>query len=234
MTDGCGLINKSALVKVAQMLGQSTFRIAIQGRIAGAKGLWLLHPDPVHHDLGAPARIWIRESQIKVDLPSDWDRSQLVFDVVRANRLSAPASVNYQTIMNMSHNGVKDGCWERLMAAALNKHICPLTIWEGPFALPNLAKAVENAGGLMGTRLVRAAGSDARLYGYAKDEREESDSDADNTDGNALVTRDPRSGYPASLYELTRELLQAGFSPLETPLLRDKLYYILTTVVNSW
>ena len=232
MTDGCGFISWSALIKIAQTLGQDSFRIAVQGRIAGAKGLWILHPDTVHQD--GPPRIWIRKSQVKVKFPSQWDRSHLILDIVRFNRLTAPAGVNYQTIMNMSHNGVEDQAFERLMSAALERHIRPLMAWEGPSALLNLAKAVENAGGLMGSRLSRAAGSDARLYGYSRDERDDFEVDEDSNDDKTLIIRDTHSGYPSSLYECVREFLQAGFSPLEHPLLRDKLYYVLTTVVNSW
>ena len=72
------------------------------------------------------------------------------------------------------------------------------------------------------------------LYGHLKDEREEADTDEDNTESNTLITRDPHSGYPSSLYEQTRELLQAGFSPLELPLLREKLYYILVSVYRAY
>ena len=60
-TDGCGLINGAALSAIARQMGYEERPTAVQGRIGGAKGLWVLHPRQQSHT-GVP-KIWIRPSQ---------------------------------------------------------------------------------------------------------------------------------------------------------------------------
>ncbi|TFY58923.1 hypothetical protein EVG20_g7977, partial [Dentipellis fragilis] len=82
MTDGCGFMNGAALIHIAQHLQLPTRPTAVQGRIAGAKGVWLLHPtDRLSTE---PPRIWIRDSQNKIKLPAldALDRAHLIFDLV--------------------------------------------------------------------------------------------------------------------------------------------------------
>ncbi|THH11616.1 hypothetical protein EW145_g546 [Phellinidium pouzarii] len=233
MTDGCGFINQSALVLIAKAVNAHC-QVLVQGRIAGSKGLWQLHPDLQHRSLDEPPKIWIRDSQIKVKLPptNEWERSQRIFDLVRIQRLTVPSSLYMQTIQNMSHNGVEDKVFEDLLEAGLKKEIGGLITWEGPNARIRLAKAVENAGGIIGSRLSRLAGSEARLYGYVRDEQED-DGDGEEDTVSGLIERDVLSGHPTRLYESTRELLQAGFSPLENALLRDNLKQIIKNVIDN-
>ncbi|KAI5121840.1 hypothetical protein M0805_003273 [Coniferiporia weirii] len=234
MTDGCGFINQSALVQIAKAVNANC-PTAVQGRIAGAKGLWLLHPDPKHRSLDEPPKIWIRDSQIKVNHPptSEWGRSHLIFDLVRIQRLTVPSSLYMQTIQNMSYNGVKDKVFEKLLEVGLKKEIGALATWDGPNARTHLAKAVENVGGIMGSRLSRLAGNEARLFGYVRDEREGADGDGEEVDTTSgLVERDVSSGCPTKLYESTREMLQAGFTPLRNSLLRTNLRQIIKNVIE--
>lgn len=53
----------------------------------------------------------------------------------------------------MSHNGVKDAVFDDLLEAGLSEEIDLLTDWNSPRTGARLAKAIENAGGLMGARL---------------------------------------------------------------------------------
>ena len=66
MTDGCGSINRAALTDIGRRFslphGMPT---AVQGRVAGAKGMFLLHPYDKHPE----PRVWIRDSQNKIKLP---------------------------------------------------------------------------------------------------------------------------------------------------------------------
>ena len=81
MTDGCGLINRSALRAIQRSRGLSEMPTAVQGRIAGAKGLWVLDPD----DMERAPRIWIADSQVKIKY-SDEDLAtpdRRVFDLLR-------------------------------------------------------------------------------------------------------------------------------------------------------
>jgi hypothetical protein len=41
MTDGCGLINRSALVAITKRIGYDSLVTAVQGRIGGGKGIFI-------------------------------------------------------------------------------------------------------------------------------------------------------------------------------------------------
>ncbi|KAL5494878.1 hypothetical protein ACEPAI_340 [Sanghuangporus weigelae] len=232
MTDGCGWINLSALKQIAAMTN-STVPVVVHGRIAGAKGLWLLHPSPEHRSDTEPPKIWIRRSQLKIKLPQteDWDRALRIFDLVRLPRLTVPSGLNMQTIMNMAYNGVQDKVFVNLMDEGLKKEIEPLTKWDGDNACLLLARAVEEAGGVMASRRSRAAGGEARLYNFVRDE---ADDDDDPGASVGLVERDPISGCPATLYESAHDMLIAGFNPLQNLVLREKLKYILKEAIKSY
>lgn len=243
MTDGCGFMNLSALTQIAKVL-KVPCPSGVQGRIAGGKGLWILHPDARHHNCDDPPAIWIRDSQNKIKLPprETWDRFHLIFDLVRVQRLTVPSSLYMQTIQNMAENGVPHEFFVKLLEDGLLNEISPLAAWEGSNARTTLAKAIEKAGGISGSRLGRLAGHQARLYGYIRDEAAVEDVSPtpnvmdDDDDGMdcGLIERDSASGLPVTLYESTRELLQAGFSPLDSPLLREKLRSIVKIVTDSY
>ena len=129
-----------------------------------------------------------------------------------------------QTVMCMSYNGVKDKVFVNLMDKGLKKEIDPSTKWEGDNACVLLAKAVEEAGGLMASRRTRGAGGEARLFSFVRDE---ADDDDDSGTSGGLVERDPISGCPASLFESTHDMLVAGFNPSHNVIPRNKLKYIL-------
>ena len=84
----------------------------------------------------------------------------------------------------------------------------------------------------MSSRRGRAAGGDARLYNYVRDE---GDDDEDNSAAfGGLVERDPISGCSQSLYESAHDMLVAGFSPLDNAVLRDKLKYIIMQTTKTY
>ncbi|KAH8119803.1 RNA dependent RNA polymerase-domain-containing protein [Phellopilus nigrolimitatus] len=234
MTDGCGFINQSALAEMARLMN-TYCSTAVQGRIAGAKGLWLLHPDLQHRSLDEPPKIWVRDSQLKVKhVPTaQWERSHRIFDLVRIQRLTVPSSLYMQTIQNMSYNGVKDEVFVDLLEVGLKKEIDALTSWDGPNARTRLAKAVEDAGGVTGSRLSRLSGHDARMFGFIRDEKFGAIVD-DDEEEKGLIERDFNSGQPISLYELVREMLQAGFTPLRNHFLREELKQIVKNVTNAY
>ena len=127
-----------------------------------------------------------------------------------------------QTIMCMSYNGVKDDVFVNLMDEGL-KEIDALTKWEGDKTCTLLAKAVEEASGLMASCRIRGAGGEARLFNFVRDEANDDDSGMSG----GLVERDPISGCPASLFESTHDMLVAGFNPSHNVIPRNKLKYIL-------
>lgn len=230
MTDGCGLINLAGFLALCQATGIRTS--AIQGRIGGAKGVFLLHPDPQLHDPAAPPRIWIRKSQRKIR-SKPWDRclpSQL--DLVRISRLTIPSSLNVQTIMNISPNGVPKSVFVSRMSEAMDAEIAPFFNWTGPGAMQALLAAVTGFGNVVGSRMAQGSMLAARSLGYVRDESEDADEVGDVS--GALVKRNSHSGAPESLVETVIGLLHAGFHPLSSPFLLDKLEAVINLVIKSY
>ena len=106
-------------------------------------------------------------------------------DLVRYTRLAVPSSLNRQTIINLSHNGVTADIFEKLMEEDLEEKINPLLDWDGPDANVRLAKVVERIGRCKGTRRIRCAGADARLFNYQLEDNDEVDEDSDIDGGNS-------------------------------------------------
>jgi RNA-dependent RNA polymerase len=65
VTDGCGFISGAGLTSIMRVMRYPARPTAVQGRIAGAKGMWVLHPDPGHQVADGQPRIWICDSQNK-------------------------------------------------------------------------------------------------------------------------------------------------------------------------
>ncbi|TDL26400.1 hypothetical protein BD410DRAFT_763609 [Rickenella mellea] len=237
MTDGCGFINQAALFAIAQVFG-AKISVAVQGRIAGAKGVWVLHPNAEHRNLTDPPKIWIRASQNKINLPPNkpLDRSHRIFDLVRLTRLTTPSYLYAQTIMNMSHNGVEDSVFKKLFEDRLREEIEPLTNWNTPDEHKLLVKAVADAGKIVGSRMRREAGFSARALGYIRDDDNGSDEEPDVDEGEynrGLVDRNPESGCPSTLHESIIEMLEAGFTPKQSPFLRDKIKWVVKSIIDS-
>ena len=68
------------------------------------------------------------------------------------------------------------------MEAGLKAEVEPLSRWEGKDACILLAKAVEESGRVMNARRTRAAGGEARLYSYTRDEVDDDVDGDDNGD----------------------------------------------------
>lgn len=156
-----------------------------------------------------------------------------------------PSTLNMQCIMNLADNGVKPQVVVELMEESMKEALEPLLQWEGPNANQHLAKHVERAGKLMGSRLMHFRGADSRLFGHVIDDfddefdEEEIDDLEDNDDNmqdqldSELVDRDSISGLPRSLYESTRAQLLAGFVPMQSPVLRSKLEKVCESIIES-
>ncbi|KAL9551303.1 hypothetical protein MBANPS3_004328 [Mucor bainieri] len=108
MTDGCGIISCSAMKKIMGCQATDELPCAIQGRIAGAKGVWIIEPDL---DFTTGDYIKIRKSQdkFKTGLPQSdltLDPHHYTFDLVKNSILVYPSNLNTQFIQCLSHGGV--------------------------------------------------------------------------------------------------------------------------------
>ncbi|KAJ7696817.1 RNA dependent RNA polymerase-domain-containing protein [Mycena rosella] len=236
MTDGCGFINRSALLLITKIVGYNSLPTAVQGRIGGAKGLWVLHPT----DQDPNPKIWIRDSQLKIRLQGD-HRVHRIFDLLRASHPSqteARHELSEQSILCLSSNGIPDDVLASLLVEGLEQSVKPLLDW-GVGAMPSLWRAVANAGNVSGSRLQRIAGSRSRVLGFRDREPAELDGETETaaTDRDDLAASNhsgrDNGGGPPSLHERAVELIQAGFNPKSSAYLNDKLRYIIKTEINS-
>lgn len=245
LTDGCGFINGGALAIINRMLPKEERVVAIQGRVMGSKGLWLLHPDEKHHNRADVPRIWIRDSQVKIQLPKNPHRCHTIFDLVAAPHVSTPCHLSRLTIINLVHNGVPSKLLIKLMADVLNREFAALTNWgksseTSPDLMVRLWRRIDHLGHVLSTRtqhlatieLGRVCGLSRRLVNQdsGRSQDEETDSVQFNSQTASQTTRSPS---PPSVFSDVLKMLQAGFTPLTQRLLYDKLKTIFTRTVES-
>jgi RNA-dependent RNA polymerase len=229
LTDGCGLMNGAALTLIARRLGLPSRPIAVQGRVAGSKGLWILHGED--RSPTEPPRIWIRDSQRKVKLPRlEAGSAHAIFDLVsQSTRITVPAHLNYQLIINLAENGVDSEVFLELMRAGLTEVFTSLTQWDGPGAMPLLWDTINIMGSVTRTRLQKIAHGLARAIGLAN--RFEMDREDDGDDPEEEDSLDSNDNEK-SLYETVLALIQAGFDPKSFPILKEKMKYVVENSVK--
>lgn len=113
MNDGCALISKPLAREISDSLGIDGVPSCFQGRIAGAKGLWMVdrHQSCIDSFSGGDD-LWmqISDSQLKIDPhPQDWDESydkeKLTFEVVNWSKDLHPVDLNIQLLAILEHGG---------------------------------------------------------------------------------------------------------------------------------
>ncbi|KZT22626.1 hypothetical protein NEOLEDRAFT_1071042 [Neolentinus lepideus HHB14362 ss-1] len=256
MTDGCGFVNAAALLGIQRQMGYNNSPTAIQGRIAGSKGLWILHPDPEHRKPNDPPRIWIRASQKKISLTekmvsfpdtklpqpdlSTVHRMHLIFDLVCPNRFLRPARLSMQTVLNMHHNGVPTELLVNLMVEGLREDVAKLTDLDQKTPML-LIDAIDKAGRVTGAKLQRLAGDMSRALGFSGREFRQDVDDEDPLEGfddDEADSPDVDHAFdpclpPVSLHELAVELLKAGFHPLKLNFLFVKIREIVGRKIDA-
>ena len=238
LTDGCGYMNRAALALIARQAHWSDFCCAVQGRIAGAKGVWILHPGHQTNQLEEP-KIWIRESQNKINLDlasPNTSRAHLIFDLVAPAHLTYPTRLNMQTIVNLSHNGVPNHVFEKLMEDGIQSDFQRLTNWEGETAMKSLLHSVSQLGGLTGIRLGRELAGLGRVLGYGRPDRVELSSEELQDDCNLahVPGRTRISGEPMAIVEKVFEMIAAGFHPLTSRILWEDLEQMIKNHISSY
>lgn len=202
----------------------------MQARVAGAKGLWILH----HEDRSPtePPRIWIRDSQRKIKLPSlEAGSAHVIFDLVsQSTRITVPGHLNSQTVTNLAENGVHPEVFQELMHAGLTEVFSSLTQWDGPGAMPLLWNTINNMGRVTRTRLQRIAQGLSRAIGLAN--RFEMDREGDDDDDEEEDPSLDRNDIDNSLHGTVLALLQAGFGPKSSPLLYEKMRHVIKSAVE--
>jgi RNA-dependent RNA polymerase len=197
----------------------------VQGRVAGSKGLWILHGED--RSPTEPPRIWIRDSQRKIKLPSlEVGSAHVIFDLVsQSTRITVPAHLNSQFVTNLAENGVDSEVFQELMRAGLTDIFTSLTQWDGAGAMPLLWNTVNNMGSVSRTRLQRIAQGLSRAIGLAN--RFEMDREGDGGDPEEEDPSLDSSDSDKSLYGAVLALIQAGFDPKCSPILNEKMRHVI-------
>jgi hypothetical protein len=114
MNDGCALMSRGLANAICDKLGiTGATPSAFQGRIAGAKGLWMVdrHESSIRSfGEGVGNDIWIQisDTQLKIHPhPQDWsqpfDPEQLTFEVVKWSKPLNPVDLNIQLLTILAH-----------------------------------------------------------------------------------------------------------------------------------
>lgn len=236
-TDGCGWINRAALVAIAQHIGLTEVPTAVQGRVFGAKGVWILHP---HNHLEKEPKIWIRPSQLKIKLykSDDLDVSELqdlhpahfIFDLVAPSIVTLKTRLNRLTVVNLAHNGVPRDVFVNLMQENLENELKPLTRWDCQYAMPLLSFYADKSSGASSSRLQQFISGAQRALGHSR-KREKDESPHD--DYGTLVSRALASGRPLSASEEVLHLIRAGFKPTEEPYVFEHLRTVISYILDG-
>ena len=133
MNDGCGRISKAAALGVAQKLNLSQVPCAFQGRIGGAKGVWIV--DSLGETLPQNSRgywIEITDAQLKFEgHPTDRvfpDPARMTFEVHSWAKTPVPASLNFQLIPILLDRGVPRDVFMTLLEEDLTAKVRDLEL----------------------------------------------------------------------------------------------------------
>ena len=112
MDDGCSVASPAVMKRVAEILCLEEAPSAVQGRIGGAKGLWVVDPgalDEISQGLVDEDDLWIRvnKSQAKYEEHRICkDRAWKTLDVISSSKPPQPANMNLQLIPILEFRGV--------------------------------------------------------------------------------------------------------------------------------
>lgn len=233
ITDGCGFMNRAAFIQIAKIINFERPPAVVQGRIAGAKGIWILHPD-FQNDMGETPKIWIRDSQNKINLPKT-SRAHLIFELVSPDHLTYPARLSKQVIVNLHHNGVPEEVFRTMMSDGIKEDFENLTAWDGPNAMKSLLYTVARVGNLVGTRLQREFANMGRAFGHGREMEAERVLEPLGPDEDEAPPpgRSRFSNEPGALGEKIFEMIAAGFHPAESPILNQDLRQFIKNAMEG-
>ncbi|KAL3588199.1 hypothetical protein FPOAC2_14098 [Fusarium poae] len=119
MNDGIGRISYSLLSEVRDVMGLDFLPTAIQARIGGAKGLWMMDSSPY-----PPDERWIEiyPSQQKWDC--NWsDPAHRTLEVVSVSSYTGPASLNLQFIPILEERAIDRKLMRTTIYERIDKHL---------------------------------------------------------------------------------------------------------------
>ncbi|KAG6895076.1 hypothetical protein C0992_003241 [Termitomyces sp. T32_za158] len=190
-----------------------------------------------------PLQVAARRSQVKIRYPpghhDPLDPTLRIIEILRLSYMRSPAAISAETIINLADNGVPSRIFVKLLKANLEEIVAVLTTWDGPDAMYNLWTAVERVGAVLHSRRSREAVGEARARGLSSYSNEDDEDDEDGMKYDIGQERskawwaDQISGCPSSLEETVLVLLDAGFRPQDSPIVREKLKQVVKGAVNN-
>lgn len=131
MNDGCARMSRAAANNIAVRLDLTQTPSVYQGRIGGAKGIWMIDALDEHHpESGSNNWIEITASQLKFDgHPEDspyQDEIHRTFEVNDWSKKLAPSSLNFQFIPILEDRGVPYDVFRRLLQEDLTSKVADL------------------------------------------------------------------------------------------------------------
>ncbi|CAO3643231.1 unnamed protein product [Cunninghamella blakesleeana] len=249
MTDGCGLISASAIKKIIGAQQNDILPCAVQGRIGGAKGVWIVPPNFNEKD---GDWISIRESQnkFKTGLPGldlETDPLHFTFDLVKITKCTYPSHLNTQFIQCLSSGGVPIKVFIELLKEQVESMTQTLTDNQNVRILRDW---LVKSSGLM---LLRSEIDEHSVLGYKRhadaiddidDDNESNDiHDNESTSADVINAGMPKSqstrirfnkysGHPTNIYEIIIRLIDAGFD-LTNAFLAEKITHIFRHSLKS-
>ncbi|KAI7868277.1 RNA dependent RNA polymerase-domain-containing protein [Spinellus fusiger] len=240
MTDGCGIISWAAMHKIMAIEGAEALPCAIQGRIGGAKGIWILPPVL---DFNSGEWIEIRHSQNKfktgiVQADMNTDPLHYTFDLVKRSICIYPASLNTQFIQCLSSGGVPAEVFVTLLQNYIRRLVSMITDNND---IRLLREWVVSEGGLMRARAelediekgvwTGKNNQDVFEDWTVEEETQEPSTQRYNNDGKTNQYSEP----PSRVHETLVRLFDAGFDLTNayvakkvTRVFRDTLFNLAT------
>jgi RNA dependent RNA polymerase len=170
MNDGCARMSKTLARDIARIMNLNDIPSVYQGRIAGAKGLWMAVPDDEFYDMGPRNYcIEIADSQLKIKPHPANDgtseEAQRTFEVLSYSAPGKPAALNTQLLTILHDRGVQRQTLGELLVADIGTFHADLEeSMHRPFRLRSL---VQSRG------LSSRADEEVRMTGSWPDEAEE-------------------------------------------------------------
>ncbi|KAK5058516.1 hypothetical protein LTR84_010779 [Exophiala bonariae] len=126
MNDGCARMSLALAQAIWKKCGDTygyDVPSVVQGRISGAKGLWLVDYENTYADQGYENNYWIEvnDSQLKIQphpaLRHDADESQRTFEVLKHSGLPTEGHLNLQLITVLEDRGVLPAVFQDALVA---------------------------------------------------------------------------------------------------------------------
>ncbi|KAI8379754.1 RNA dependent RNA polymerase-domain-containing protein [Radiomyces spectabilis] len=240
LTDGSGIISCTAMQSIVELYRyKDKLPCVIQGRIGGAKGVWILSPDM---DFSSGHWIKIRSSQSKfktgfLQKDGNIDPIHYTFDLVKESICIYPSNLNTQFIQCLSAGGVPTSVFIELLNECLDRVLSVVTENNN---IKLLRDWVGRAGNIMHARwemeTVDKEGGSWKDHHSVDDDHSSGVANEDGVESSRKASDywkiNSYSGLPASLHESVVRLLDSGFD-LTNPFLANKITNVFRDVMQS-